>query len=195
METNHSVRSGHSTSLRSSARTAALGMLMVDPIFTGCATQGSYAKVETRDARPPAAKDVDAKGENGRTPLMDAVLRGDYGIARRLIADGANVNAWDNGGCTALMWSAGKETPGEKRTGMTELLIANGADVNARDGYGETALMEAVFWKRSETAKVLIAKGADVNAKREDGMSALGLALKSGDAGIAQMLREHGARE
>jgi ankyrin repeat protein len=58
-----------------------------------------------------------------------------------------------------------------------------------------TPLARAAKAGDASAARFLIAKGADVNAKREDGMSALGLALKSGDAGIAQMLREHGARE
>jgi len=55
-----------------------------------------------------------------------------------LLKKGANVNAKDKYGGTALMYAAVK---GHKE--VVELLIENGADVNAKNIMGKTALMSA----------------------------------------------------
>ena len=62
------------------------------------------------------------------TPLMDKVVAGDAAAVSALIAKGADVNARNNYGWTALSHAA--------RAGNAELvklLLAHGADVNARD--------------------------------------------------------------
>ena len=75
---------------------------------------------------------------------------------------GANVNAKDTDGQTALMKAYTTE--------QVRLLIEAGADVNAKDKNGKTALMQAVF---PEQVKLLIEAGADVNAKDNQGRTAL----------------------
>jgi hypothetical protein len=67
------------------------------------------------------------------TPLMDKVVAGDAAAVSALIAKGADVNASNNYGWTALSHAA--------RAGNVELvklLLAHGADVNARDQSGWT---------------------------------------------------------
>ena len=92
---------------------------------------------------------------------------------KRLIAAGADVNAKDWYGRTALMKAQTAE--------QTKLLIDAGADVNAKDkgDYaplisievgGRTALMKA---QTAEQTKLLIAAGANVNAKDDYGYTAL----------------------
>ena len=76
--------------------------------------------------------DVNAKEEDGWTPLHYAVYEGYKEIAELLIAKGADVNAKEEDGWTPLHDAATKE--------IAELLIDNGADVNAKDGTGSTAL-------------------------------------------------------
>ena len=79
-----------------------------------------------------------------------------------LIEKGANVNAADEDGKTALMYAAlcdAKET--------AELLIEKGADVNAVNDNGETALMMATKKNNKEIADLLIKTGAKQNGKRE----------------------------
>ena len=88
--------------------------------------------------------------------------------AEFLIEKGANVNAADNFGETALMKAA---LWGYTET--AELLNAKGADVNTDDNNGENALMWASLGRYSETVELLIAKGADVNSVDNGGETAL----------------------
>ena len=71
------------------------------------------------------------------------------------IQNGADVNAKDIYGWTALMWVAVRG-----HTETARVLIQNGADVNARDIHGYTALMTAEEWGHTETANLLRSYGA-----------------------------------
>ena len=89
-----------------------------------------------------AGADVNAKDENGVTPLHWTETEE---IAELLIAKGADVNAKDDwSGSTPLHRAA---TFGYKE--IAELLIAKGADVNARTGSGETPLDLAIKYKNT----------------------------------------------
>lgn len=77
-----------------------------------------------------------------------------------LLAAGADVNARDTDGKTALIRSAEKGSASH-----VNALIAARADVNAKSNHGRTALMGAALKGDSECVKALIAAGADVNAK------------------------------
>lgn len=70
----------------------------------------------------------------GRNPTPELV--------KVLIFHGADVNARDEFGMTALMWAAkwGYPTPELLKT-----LVSHGADVNIRNEFGRTALEECVF--------------------------------------------------
>ncbi|MCF7837113.1 MAG: ankyrin repeat domain-containing protein [Candidatus Marinimicrobia bacterium] len=73
----------------------------------------------------------------GFTPLMSAATRNPNSqIIDTLIAAGAQVNATDVSGVTALMFACE-----ENNLDVINALIAAGADVNAADGKGRTVLM------------------------------------------------------
>ena len=98
-----------------------------------------------------AGADVNAKDENGVTPLHWTETKE---IAELLIAKGADVNAKDDwSGSTPLHRAA---TFGYKE--IAELLIAKGADVNARTGSGETPLDLAIKYKNTGYVVDLIRK-------------------------------------
>ena len=87
--------------------------------------------------------------------LIDAAYSGDIKEVKALIAAGADVNAKNNYGFTALM-----EAALMGHTEIAKALIAAGADVNAKSNRGETALMDAASMGHTEIVKILKAAGA-----------------------------------
>jgi ankyrin repeat protein len=135
---------------------------------------------------------VNAKDEDGYTPLYAVAGGGHKEIAELLIAKGADVNPKREDGATPLLIAS---VAGHKE--VAELLIAKGADVNAKDKKGWTLLQHAVMMSKREIVDLLITKGADVNAKVAPsdrffkGKTPLDLASKDE---IADLLRKHGAK-
>lgn len=82
--------------------------------------------------------------------LHDAAWWGDKPAVERLIAQGADVNAKDDGGWTPLHWAAGRHDEQ-----VAELLIAKGADVNAKDNDGWTPLRIAAKEDHPDIAELL----------------------------------------
>lgn len=101
--------------------------------------------------------DVNAKGENGMTPLMYA---SGAELIQLLIDHGADVNAKSDRGYTALMISYEAET--------TKKLIENGAEIDAKDNKGDTALTyifeKRYYAEREKILQELINNGVDVNS-------------------------------
>lgn len=125
--------------------------------------------------------------------LIDAVNAGDVARASQLLANGADVNACDAYGATALMNAAHGGN-----LEMVETLLAAGAEVDAKDELGWTALMKACFnadLNRGfpEIVTRLIAAGADPNVKITYGIRPLMLAAGYGEAGVCQALLAGGA--
>lgn len=124
---------------------------------------------------------------NGATPLHNAAFNNNKEMVELLLANGADVNAKDNGGQTPLFYSIyiGKKT-------TAELLLAHGADVNAKDVGGMTPLHWATSHGHNEVVnevvEVLLAHGADVNAKNTWGRMPLYLAAINGNKEIVEML-------
>jgi uncharacterized protein len=117
---------------------------------------------------------------------------GDTPAVIKALEDGANINARDKNGGTALMAAVNFG-----QTKIVKLLIEKGADVNAKqiDG-GLTALMIASLGERPnnvEIVEILLAKGADVNAKNNMGMTALMYASYYNLIDVANVLIDNGA--
>ena len=77
-----------------------------------------------------------------------------------LFENGADVDAKDNEGRTALFWAASNG-----RVEVVKVLIENGANVDVKDENGKTALHWAALYGHFDVANFLIEKGADVDAK------------------------------
>jgi uncharacterized protein len=98
------------------------------------------------------------------------VLRGaDPDRLKLLLNAGAEVNAADNNGNTALMRGASRGYSSD----VMKLLIDRGADMNRKNKQGRTALMLGVSNCDVGFVELLLEKGADVNAKSPDGRTAL----------------------
>ena len=126
-------------------------------------------------------------GQDPEGALRSAALDGNIEAVKRHLAAGANVNAPNTYGWTALYWASSR---GHKE--IVELLIANGADVNAKDDDGNTPLHLAAGASHKEIAELLIAEGAEVNAKTKRGETPLDLA--EDDPKIRNPILKHGGK-
>src|SRR5438874_10656 len=91
------------------------------------------------------------------TALMYAAEVGSLDAMKLLVAGGADVNAQNASGSTALMWSVSDAK-------KVRLLLEHNADANKVAKSGRTALIIAAYTSNSaEIVRMLLAKGADVN--------------------------------
>ncbi|MHC4103662.1 MAG: ankyrin repeat domain-containing protein [Planctomycetota bacterium] len=124
----------------------------------------------------------------GRTPLHVAVIKGQIGEVKRLVAKGANVNARDMEGFTPLHFAVreGHQT-------VAELLIEKGANPSATSTVGQTPLHEAAIIGHEGLAKLLISNGADVNAETGFGITPLHLSAEARHIAVVELLIAKGA--
>jgi hypothetical protein len=140
--------------------------------------------------------DVRAKDPNGRTPLVDAVatvseFAGGTNEDRLVLVDalinhGADVNAGNASGYTALMLAAARGDPDVVR----RLLQAH-PFVNAQAGDGRTALMIAAesLGQRTDSVRLLLRAGADPTLRDRNGQTAADKIRHSGDAELVALLQ------
>jgi ankyrin repeat protein len=136
---------------------------------------------------------LDQKGSAGIvddreiTPLMYAAEIGSVDAMRLLIDRGADVNAQNAFGSTALMWSVAD--PGKVR-----LLLDHGAQVNTAAKSGRTALIVAAFTNPSaEVIRLLLTKGAKVGVMDSRHVTPLNAATFGNDTATVRLLLEAGA--
>lgn len=117
--------------------------------------------------------------------LIDAAKIGNVKKVRSALAEGANVNAKDNDGHTALIYAAGVG-----HADVAKLLLDKGANIEAKakDKWGGTALIYAAMYGNADVVKLLLDKGANIEAKDNNGETALFWAAESGYADTVKLL-------
>jgi ankyrin repeat protein len=155
---------------------------MVEALRTG--DQKAFDKCVAEDA-----KLINARGPEGSTPFMYAVLYSSAAKLEELLKQGADPNKRNDANATALMWAA---TDLEK----TRVLLDHGADVNARSSDLRTPLM-IVARRPGNTAvvKLLLDHGADPNPNAHPltESSPLIEAATAGNAATMELLLGRGA--
>lgn len=114
---------------------------------------------------------------------MRASASGETGSVRELLAEGADPNAADGNGDTALSLAAQFG-----RAEVVALLLKSGASVDAADAKGVTPLMKAARFGREETVDELLRGGADVSRKDLEHRGAADWARASGHEALARRL-------
>ena len=130
---------------------------------------------------------VEAKDENGNTPLLVAVkacryhgvdCNPSYKVAELLLQNGANVEAkdenWEAPLIVALKLAGYTGIDWKGRYKLLELLLRKGANVEAKDKYGESPLITAINgfkysdadWNaQKKVVELLLQKGANVQVE------------------------------
>jgi ankyrin repeat protein len=128
--------------------------------------------------------DANAKGLNARPVLLAYVWRDNPGRVEKLLAHGADVNAQDGDGDTALHGAA--------QTGNVEImkrLLEKGANLNVKNKEGGTPLMWAAVYGHQDAVQLLLSRGADASAKDNDGVTAAEWAARNKRDNVVSLLR------
>lgn len=119
-------------------------------------------------ARGFDANNLELRGFNGNTPLLQAALEGNAMMVERLIEAGADLYAVNNDFNGVLFNACYADA-----TEIIELLVRAGADVNDTNEEGTTPLMYAASAGRSRCVAALLQYGADAGLVNDDGFTAL----------------------
>jgi ankyrin repeat protein len=128
-----------------------------------------------------------AASANARS-LADAAEQRDGEGVRVLLNAGADVNATQADGTTALQWAAYNGD-----ADMVAALIGAGAGIGSTNLYGASPLTEACTRGDAAVVKLLLEAGADANATLKGGETALMLAARAGSVPAVKALLERGA--
>jgi uncharacterized protein len=133
-----------------------------------------------------AGGDVDGRGPDGGTPLVQAAIQGMADIARYLLAQGANVDAQNQDGWSALHFAAQ-----EYHLDVARLLLERGAQVDIPDVHGNTPLWRAVFSSqgRGGMIELLLRAGADKDRANKSGVSPRQLAVSIANYDVAKFVQ------
>ena len=123
-----------------------------------------------------------------QSEVADRAMQRDIADVSRLLQDGADVNAGQSDGATALHWAAYHND-----VSLAELLLESGANPEVANRNGSTPLWLATNQGDSEMIETLLEGGADANEQLPLGRRPLMLAARSGRVEAVQVLLDHGA--
>ncbi len=124
------------------------------------------------------------------SPVADAAMRGDIETVRALLRDGADANAPQGDGMTALHWAARRDS-----SELAAMLVHAGANVHAVTRVGEySGLHLAAQSGSSPVVEILLDDAGDPHAATATGgATPLHFAASAGSAAAIDALLDHGA--
>jgi ankyrin repeat protein len=128
-----------------------------------------------------------ALGKTGDA-LIEAARTDDQSTVGNLLRQGADVNARDEDGTTALALAIS-----HSNVAMAELLLGKGADPDLTNELGVGPLSLAITNGSASIVELLISKGANPNVARENGETPLMTAARMGDTETMKLLLARGA--
>ncbi|MEY2853841.1 MAG: hypothetical protein RL030_973 [Pseudomonadota bacterium] len=123
-----------------------------------------------------------------QTEIADAAAKGNKAEIARLLKSGADVNAQQADGATALQWAAYRGD-----TELVELLLKAGARPGLANRNGATPLWLAATRGDAAVIRALLNGGADADEQLPLGRRPLMLAARSGNVDAVHALLQHGA--
>ncbi|KAF7727260.1 hypothetical protein EC973_007873 [Apophysomyces ossiformis] len=104
-------------------------------IFTRAASSGDVDKVTRllQDEKLRPYIDINARDDDGTTPLIYAACFGKTDIAQALLAGGAKIDIQDSFGWSALMWATNNN-----HEGLVKILLEHGASSQTKSAKGRT---------------------------------------------------------
>ena len=136
-----------------------------------------------------AALAVSVRLHAGASDLAEAAMRGDRQSVRSQLKKGADVNAAQADGLTALHWAAMHDD-----AELARMLLSAGANVKATTRLGGyTPLLMAAKTGHVAVMEALLDGGADPSTATTTGTTALMLAAASGQAQAVTLLIQRGA--
>jgi tetratricopeptide (TPR) repeat protein len=134
---------------------------------------------------------LEIRSSKDLTPLLRAAITDNGALALYLVDAGANINAQDDTGTSAVYYAAL-----HANRPLFDALVAKRADFRGTEG---EMLMAASLDKdspedRVAIAKILLARGASLEAVGRDGRTALAMAAEEGSPEMVQFLLSQGAR-
>jgi len=164
-----------------------LGIAVGILFAAGCELESRNQAASTQQSSAQGKSEI--RDTTSEVSLIDAALDGNTKQVRLALENGADVNAAQDEGHTALMMAAfnghGK---------IVELLLDRGARVDSKDVLGRTALMYSASGPFPETVGILLEHGADPNiSDKSENFTALMFAASEGQVDVVRALLSHRA--
>ena len=125
-----------------------------------------------------------------RSSIVDLAAAGDWRGVEALIREGAEVNAVQGDGMSALHWAAK-----HSQSRAVGLLLQAKADANAETAYSMTPLAIAAMLDSPKVVELLLEANAEANKKLPGNTTLLMLASRTGNPKIVQLLAEQNGVE
>ena len=130
---------------------------------------------------------INWQDNRGNSPLIIAAKKSNSRTMALLIKSGAHINLADKQGLTALMWATKQDC-----SSCVQLLIDKGADPEFPSQIGNNAVMFASL-NSAKILRILLLNEPDLTIRNNQSLTALMLAVESGQLDCVELLLKNGA--